>query len=165
MAAFGLVGTERWRFAPCRRHAFSAPGGGSCFLALRGGGSHPAASMPSAPPVEASFGNVLKRAHDHPDRCAQCLSGCFLWQCVVDADQAVVVAWQHLVWALPREVAQAEAALATHQQEHWIGSSWSAPTAASQQQRSNSSSWRSASSWSAGPERAWRQSWWDSQRS
>ena len=35
--------------------------------------------------------------------------------------------------ALPREVAQAEAALATDQQEHWTGSSWSAPTAASQQ--------------------------------
>ena len=69
---FLLVGTERWRFAPCRRQIFSAAGGGPCSLALRGGGSHPAASMPSAPPVEASFGNVLKRAHDHPDRCAQC---------------------------------------------------------------------------------------------
>ena len=67
--------------------------------------------------------------------------------------------------ALPREVVQVEAALATDQQEHWTGSSWSAPTAASQQQWSNPSSWHSASSWSAGPERAWRQSWWDSQRS
>ena len=51
--------------------------------------------------MEASFGNVLKRAHDHPDRCAQCFSGCFLWQCLFDADQAVVVAWQHLVWLAP----------------------------------------------------------------
>ena len=28
-------------------------------------------------------------------------SGCFLWQCLFDADQAVVVAWQHLVWLAP----------------------------------------------------------------
>ena len=28
-------------------------------------------------------------------------SGCFLWQRLFDADQAVVVAWQHLVWLAP----------------------------------------------------------------